>query len=108
MTMPAAGSSLDLRRAPLAAIRGIDLRAPNRDLWADERAVWDRFVASWAGLDDAAWRLPGAAPSDAGGPDWSLLDHVAHVAHWEDVAIDYVAEAARSGRWRAPWSTRRT
>ncbi len=99
MTMPAAGSSLDLRRAPLAAIRGIDLRAPDRDLWADERAVWDRFVASWAGLDDAAWRLPGAAPSDAGGPDWSLLDHVAHVAHWEDVAIDYVAEAARTGRW---------
>ena len=35
-------------------------------------------TASWAGLDDAAWRLPGAAPSDAGGPDWSLLDHVGH------------------------------
>jgi hypothetical protein len=31
--------------------------------------MWDRFEAVWAGLDDAAWQLPGAAPSDAGGPD---------------------------------------
>lgn len=90
---------LDLRRAPLAAVRAIDLRAPGRDLWADERAVWDRFVASWVGLDDAAWRLPGAAPSDAGGPDWSLHDHVAHVAFWQELAIDYTEEAERSGRW---------
>ena len=55
---------------------------PGRDYWADEAAIHDRLVASWAGLDDAAWRLPGAAPSDAGGPDWSLLDHVGHVVDW--------------------------
>jgi hypothetical protein len=90
---------LDLRRARIADLRAIDLRADGRDLWADEAALWDRFRASWAGLDDAAWRLPGAAPSDAGGPDWSLLDHVAHVAHWQELAIDYIGRAAATGRW---------
>ncbi len=89
----------DLRRAPLTALRAVDLRAPSRDFWADERALWDRLVAAWAGLDDAAWRLPGAAPSDAGGPDWSLLDHVAHLAHWQEVAIEYLGRAERTGEW---------
>lgn len=101
MTGPRAPDAMpaDLRRAPLAQLRGIDLRATSRDLWADEQALWDRFTACWAGLDDAAWRLPGAAPSDAGGPDWSLQDHVAHVAHWQELAVDYVAEALATGRW---------
>jgi hypothetical protein len=99
MTTSGSSATVDMRRAPLLAIRGLDLRSRDRDLWADERAIWDRFVASWAGLDDAAWRLAGAAPSDAGGPDWSLLDHVAHTAHWQEIAIGYVAEAERTGRW---------
>jgi hypothetical protein len=94
---PTAG--LDLRRASLAAVQTIDFRAATRDFWADEVALWDRFTAVWAGLDDAAWRLPGAAPSDAGGPDWSLLDHVGHVADWYELAIDYVGEAMATGRW---------
>ena len=47
-------------------VRGLDLRSPTRDLWADEAAIWDRLVVTWAGLDAAAWHLPGAAPSDAG------------------------------------------
>jgi hypothetical protein len=96
---PADASAIDLRRAPLAAVRAVDLRASDRDLWADERAIWDRFIASWAGLDDAAWRLPGAAPSDAGGPDWSLLDHVAHVAHWQELAVGFVDRAIVTGSW---------
>ena len=91
--------ALDLRRAPLAALRGIDLRAAERDLWADEAALWDRLVASWAGLDDAAWHLPGAAPSDAGGPDWSLAEHVGHIAAWQELAVDYTATAIATGRW---------
>jgi hypothetical protein len=91
--------AVDLHRAPLAEIRALDLRARDRDLWTDEAALWDRFEASWAGLDDAAWRLPGAAPSDAGGPDWSLLDHVAHVAGWEGLAVRYVATAIETGIW---------
>jgi hypothetical protein len=120
VTVPTA---VDLRRAPLADVRGIDLRASRRDLWTDELALWDRFIGSWAGLDDAAWHLPGAAPSDAGGPDWSLAEHVGHVADWQELAIDYVATAITTGRWpsdddydggdfdrynerrRAPWTT---
>jgi hypothetical protein len=123
--LPAAGTAtpVDLRRAPLAATRALDLRSPTRDLWADEAAVWDRLLSTWAGLDDAAWHLPGAAPSDAGGPDWSLAEHVGHLADWQELAIDYVATAGRTGAWpsdddydggdfdrfnerrRAPWTT---
>ena len=91
--------AVDLRRAPLTALRDVDLRAPERDFWADEAALWDRLVASWAGLDDAAWHLSGAAPSDAGGPDWSLAEHVGHIAAWQELAIDYTATAIATGRW---------
>lgn len=96
---PGPGTRIDLRRAPLAEIVAIDLRAAERDFWDDEAALWDRLTASWAGLDDAAWRLPGAAPSDAGGPDWSLLEHVAHIMDWQEIAIGYVGVAIASGRW---------
>ena len=90
---------MDLRRAALADLRALDLRAPRRDFWADETALWDRFAACWAGLDDAAWRLPGAAPSDAGGPDWSLSEHVGHVADWQELATTYVGTALDTGEW---------
>jgi len=99
MTTSTATTAGELRRLPLAAIRGLDLRAPDRDLWADEAALWDRLLVSWAGLDDAAWRLPGAAPSDAGGPEWSLAEHVGHLADWQELAIEYVAVAVATGRW---------
>ena len=89
----------DLRRDALSDLRAIDFRSPGRDYWADEAAVHDRFVAVWAGLDDAAWRLPGAAPSDAGGPDWSLLDHVGHVVDWWELAADYIADVTRGAAW---------
>ena len=91
----------DLRRVPLSGLRALDLRAPERDLWPDEAAIWDRLVARWAGLDDAAWHLPGAAPSDAGGPDWSLAEHVGHLAAWQELAVDYIPVAISSGRWPA-------
>jgi hypothetical protein len=94
-----ASSPIDLRRASLADLRTLDLRAPDRDFWADEDAVWDRFTASWVGLDDAAWPLPGAAPSDAGGPDWSLAEHVGHVADWQELAIDYISAVLDGGAW---------
>jgi Mycothiol maleylpyruvate isomerase N-terminal domain len=99
MTAAGIATEVDLRRAPLGIVRGIDLRAPDRALWADEAALWDRLVASWAGLDDAAWHLPGAAPSDAGGPDWSLAEHVGHIAAWLELAVDYTATAIETGRW---------
>jgi hypothetical protein len=94
-----AASPTDLRRAPLADLRTTDLRTADRDFWPDEAAVWDRFAASWAGLDDAAWPVPGAAPSDAGGPDWSLAEHVGHVADWQALAIDYVGAVLDGGAW---------
>ena len=90
---------IDLRRAPLAEVLAVDLRAQERDFWADEAALCDRIRAVWAGLDDAAWRLPGAARSDAGGPDWSLLEHVAHIADWYELATEYTRAAIARGRW---------
>jgi len=116
-------TSTDLRRAPLADVRSLDLRSADRDLWADEGALYDRLLASWAGLDDAAWHVPGAAPSDAGGPDWSLAEHVGHIVAWQEVAASYTAHAVETGQWpseqdfadgdfdiynernRAPWTT---
>jgi hypothetical protein len=92
-------STIDLRQAPLTAIRSRDLRAPGRDMWADEAALWERLTETWTGLDDAAWHLPGAAPSDAGGPDWSLAEHVGHIADWLELAIDYTARAIDTGVW---------
>ena len=62
-----AAHRLDLRTAALSSIRGRDLRGSDRDFWTDEEAVWDRMRVAWAGLDEAAWHLPGDAPSDAGG-----------------------------------------
>ena len=99
MTAAVRTASVDLRRAPLGEVRSLDLRAARRDYWADEAALHDRLVASWAGLDDAAWRLPGAAASDAGGPDWSLLDHVGHLVDWWELAADYIAGVLRGGSW---------
>ena len=64
-TVGATASSTDLRRASLNDIRNLDLRSPARDFWADEAALWDRMITTWAGLDEAAWHLPGAARSDA-------------------------------------------
>ncbi|MBA2718600.1 MAG: maleylpyruvate isomerase N-terminal domain-containing protein [Chloroflexi bacterium] len=101
MTVSLAQRPVDLRRDPLPVLRAIDFRSPSRDYWADEAAIHDRFSAVWTGLDDAAWRLPGAAPSDAGGPDWSLLDHVGHVVDWWELATDYIAEVLRGSAWPA-------
>lgn len=99
MTAVAAHRPTDLRRAGLADIRSIDFRSAQRNYWADEAAVNDRLAAVWAGLDDDAWRLPGAAPSDAGGPDWSLLDHVGHIVDWWEVATGYIGRVLEGGPW---------
>ena len=99
MSVVGAARRLDLRRAPLADLRAVDFRAPSRDYWADEAALHDRLTAVWAGLDAAAWRLPGAAPSDAGGPDWSLLDHVGHLVDWWELSADYIAAALQGRPW---------
>jgi hypothetical protein len=115
--------TVDIRSATLTDVRSLDLRTPIRDFWSDEAAMWDRMVTTWAGLDEAAWHLPGAAKSDAGGPDWSLAEHVGHLADWQELAIVYVGTAIQTGVWpsdddydggdfdrfnerrRAPWTT---
>ena len=99
MTASVSAPPVDLRRAALGDLRAIDFRSPSRDYWADEAAIHDRLLAVWAGLDDAAWRLPGAAPSDAGGPDWSMLDHVGHVVDWWELAAGYMAGVANGAAW---------
>jgi hypothetical protein len=122
-TIDSVFAATDLRTGPLTDVRGVDLRSPARDFWADEGALWDRLTTTWAGLDEAGWHLPGAARSDAGGPDWSLAEHVGHLADWQELAIDYIATAGSTGRWpsdddydggdfdrfnerrRAPWTT---
>lgn len=93
--------AIDLRRAALPEVRALDLRSARRSFADDEMAIHDRLVAASAGLDEAAWQLPGAAPSDAGGPDWSLAEHVGHLVVWQELAIDYVAVATATGRWPA-------
>ena len=99
--MPTTKPAIDLRRAPLADLRAIDFRDPGRDFWADEAQLWTRLRSTWAGLDDAAWPVPGAAPSDAGGPDWSLLEHVAHIEDWQELDVGYVDRVLGGGRWPA-------
>jgi hypothetical protein len=89
----------DLRRSPLTDLRRLDLRAADRNLWADEAALWDRLQVSWAGLLHRAWPVPGAAASDAGGADWSLLDHVAHLWDWMVLASAYVDRVLEGNRW---------
>ena len=90
---------IDLRRSPLADLRTIDFRVAERDFWADEVAIWERLVANVAGLDDAAWQLPGAARSDAGGPDWSLQEHVGHLVDWQELGIAYIAASLGGRAW---------
>jgi hypothetical protein len=94
-----ASETVDLRRSSLADLRTIDFRAVDRDFWADEAAVWDRLVATIAGLDDAAWRFPGAARSDAGGPDWSLLEHAGHLVDWQEIGIAYISRSLGGHPW---------
>jgi len=94
-----AAGQLDLRTAPLEKIHGRDLRSQDRDFWADEAALWDRLQGTWTGLDDAAWHRPGSVASDAGGPPWSLAEHVGHIADWQELARDYTTRALETGVW---------
>lgn len=89
----------DLRTTPLSSLRRGDLRAADRDLWADEQALWDRMQGALAGLDDEAWHASGAELSDAGGPPWSLAEHVGHIADWQELATDYTTWAIDTGEW---------
>jgi len=92
-------TTVDLGTAPLSSIRSRALRGAERDLWADEEALWDRMQVTWSGLDDEAWHVPGTAPSNAGGPPWSLAEHVGHIADWQELATEYTRRAIETGVW---------
>ena len=92
-------ADLDLRTAPfgeLLAARGWS--APERDFFADEAVIWHRFVAFLDALTPDDWGAA-VAKSEAGGPDWSALDHVAHIAAWEVFGLDYVVRALDGEAW---------
>jgi len=92
-------SELDLRTAAFAqlyAARGWS--APERDFFADEAIIWSRFVGFLDGLGPGDWTAA-VAKSDAGGPDWTVLDHVAHIAAWEAFGLDYVVRALDGEPW---------
>lgn len=97
--MTTAVSDLDLRTAAYAdlhAARGWS--APERDFFADEAVIWRRFVAFLDELTPDDWATA-VAKSAAGGPDWTVLDHVAHIATWEDFGLDYVVRALDGEPW---------
>ena len=85
------------RRSTRSASRA--LRAPDRDLWADEAALWDRLTGPGQGSTTRRGTCPGEAPSDAGGPPWSLAEHVGHIADWQELAAVYTARAIDTGEW---------
>lgn len=96
---PTAVSDLDLRTtafADLHTARGWS--APDRDFFADEAVIWHRFVAFLEALAPDDWITP-VAPSAAGGPPWTVLDHIAHIAAWEDFGLDYVVRALDGEAW---------
>ena len=92
--------TMDLRTAPLADVRALDLRAADRDPWADEAAIWARLEAVLDRIPAADWDRP-VAPSDGGGPPWSALDHVGHLAAWADEGIAAIARVLDGAAWPA-------
>lgn len=90
--------TVDLRSAPLADIKALDLRAAERDLWADEAALWARLGAVLDRIPSAGWDRE-VAPSDGGGPPWSALDHVAHLAAWSDEGITAIVRVLDGAAW---------
>ena len=90
----------DLHSAPLSELREFDFRAPGRNARADAHAVQDRVAAFLVALPDAAWTEPVSASDVPGAPPWTLLDHVAHVADWDDEVIRGIQPVVDgSGGW---------
>ena len=83
----------------LADVRGRDLRAPGVTCGTTRPRSGIASAPRGPGLTMRPGTCPGAAPSDAGGPDWSLADHVAHIAAWQELAIEYTERAIETGQW---------
>jgi hypothetical protein len=97
--MTTAVADLDLQTAAFAdlhAARGWS--APERDFFADEVIIWGRFVTFLDALTPDDWTAA-VAESAAGGPPWAVVDHIAHIAAWEDFGLDYVVRALDGEPW---------
>ncbi|HEX7399088.1 MAG TPA: DinB family protein [Candidatus Limnocylindrales bacterium] len=90
--------TVDLRTAPVAEVRALDLRAADRDLWADEASIWARLAGCLDRIAAADWDRQ-VAPSEAGGPPWSALDHAGHLAAWSDVGIAAIVRVLDGAAW---------
>jgi len=90
--------TVGLRTAPLADVRALDLRAADRDLWADEASIWARLEGVLDRIGAADWDRQ-VAPSEAGGPPWSALDHAGHLAAWSDVGIAAIVRVLDGAAW---------
>lgn len=90
--------TVELRTAPIADLAGVDFRAPDRDPWADEAAVWERLQATLDALPADAWDRVLSA-SEAGGPGWTARDHVAHLADWADEAVGDTTRVLDGAAW---------
>jgi hypothetical protein len=96
-------TTLDLHTTPLPELVDFDFRAPGRDVVADVRTVQARVEAFLDGIADPDWTRPIADSAVAGAPPWTLLDHVGHLADWNDEACRYIvplltsAAALRTG-----------
>jgi len=90
--------TLDLGTAPLAEVRALDLRAADRDLWADEAAVWTRLTDVLDRIPYARWGEP-IAPSDGGGAPWSVRDHAGHLAAWSEEGSAAIGRVLAGAPW---------
>ena len=92
-------SELDLRTAPFEELKAATgWSAPERDFFADEAVIWPRFTRFLDSLRPDDWQAA-VAPSAAGGPEWTAVDHVAHIAAWEVFGLDYVVRALDGEPW---------
>jgi hypothetical protein len=92
--------TIDLRTAPLADVRAVDLGAADRDPWADEAAIWARLGEVLDHIGAAHWDHP-LEPAGNDGQAWSVLDHVGHLAAWFDEGVTAIVRVLDG----APWPT---
>ena len=64
------------------------------DIYADLEAEDDRLEGILAGLDDAAWLSPSAAPG------WTIVDVVLHLAQSDEWVVVSAGAPADDERWR--------
>jgi uncharacterized protein (TIGR03083 family) len=69
-----------------------ELQAALERFWADEATVLALFDETVATVPDADW----TSPTDG---EWTVADHVAHLAGWFEIAVDALRQHAAGGSW---------